>query len=150
MPDKYLPDLTLTTSLQDSDLIYVTGASENDYYVSCKNARKAFKPLVTSAGKVLSYTVLVTDCVGKWFSNRSAVSSVEFTLPFAADGLTVGFFVDAAKFVIVTPQLTDRIMYLTSMDGQSSRANSVGSSLFLRATDNNWYVVDVSGNWTAV
>jgi hypothetical protein len=150
MADKYVPELQATTSLQDGDLVYVTGATANDYKVTCQNLRKTLRPLASSVAKTLSYTVTSGNCNGTWFSNNGAVSSVEFTLPSASDNLTVGFFVDAAKYVIVTPQLSDRIMYLTSMDGQSARTNVVGASLFIRATNNNWYVVCTSGNWTAV
>jgi len=150
MADKYLPELQETTLLQDNDLVYVTGLEANDYSVSCKNLRAVFRPTPASIAKVLSYTVTASDCDGKWFCNLGAVASVEFTLPVPSDHLRVGFFVEANKYVLVTPPGGYRIMYLASMDGQSVRCTTVGASLFLRATDYNWYVVHSSGTWVAV
>lgn len=150
MADKYLPELQSTTVLQDDDLVYVTGVTTHDFSVNCKNLRNVFKPLLPSVDKTLSYTVQVSDCDGKWFSNHGAVSTVEFTLPLADDGLEVGFFVTDNKYVVVTPLLSNRIVLLASMDGQSVRSTDVGASLFLRATNHEWYVVHRSGNWAAV
>jgi hypothetical protein len=150
MSDKYLPNLTETDSLNDDDLLYVTGVSTGDFAVKSKNLRVVLKPLPPSVQKTLSYTVTAEDCDGRWFSNQGSLSSVEFSLPESADGLSICFLVSSAKNLVITPRLTDRIVNLAFMDGQSVRCKTVGASICLRSTDHNWYVTSNSGTWAAV
>jgi len=150
MADKYLPELTEADSLRDQDLMYTTGQTSDDEKLTIKNMRKLTAPYRETTAKSVSYAFSALDCDGSWFSNNGAGGPITFTLPVASDGLMVGLLVEDAKYLNISPQAGEQIVYLTSAPGKTVRNKTVGSSIFLRATDNNWYVVNVTGTWAEV
>jgi hypothetical protein len=147
--DKYLPEVTETTSIADVDLIYITGIATGDYKVFCKNLRGVLNPCLAISPRSYSSILLASGCAGNWYSNQTAIVSIFFKLPTAVSGLLVSFVVESAYYLTITPQAGDKIVSL-AVDGQSIRSNALQDSIVLKATDNDWYVISKNGTWSAV
>lgn len=145
--NKYLSDLIELTSISDADLFYVAGS---DYKSFLQTIRNLTNPCSASTVKLLDYAVQESDCDGRSFTNRGALSIVEFTLPNVSDGLEVAFYVGSAKNLQITPQAADKIAQIATSDGQSIRSSTLGSFIMLRATANDWFVTRKTGTWVAV
>lgn len=147
--DKYLPNLTETTHISDADLLYFTGSATGDYKVLSQDLRKVLNPVLSVSSKSVSYPVTAADCVGKWFSNKTASGEIVFTLPAVASGLIVCFIVESYNYLKITPQAGDKIVSL-AVDGQSIRSRTLRNSIILKATAYDWYVLTKTGTWSAV
>lgn len=145
--DKYLPELTELTAISDSDLFYIVGS---DYGSTMQNIRGLTNPCFVSTIKLINYGISAAECDGRWFTNKGSVAPITLTLPVVADNLIVSFYVEANKDLYIAPQPTDSIAQITSGDGISIKANTIGSSIILRATANDWFVIRKSGTWEAV
>jgi hypothetical protein len=148
MADKYLPQQKELLSLNDDDLFYLSAGG--DYKINLKYLRQYLNPVYSTDSRIVSYTVPIEGCYGNWYSNSGAFATISFGLPFVQDGLYAGFLVETAKNMLVTPRPADIIIGLTDYNGQSIRSNSVGSSIVLRATGNNWHVSRLVGTWIKV
>jgi hypothetical protein len=148
MADKRLIQLNETTKLDDLDLVYSTGPVSSDAAITLKVLRDLVNPVETIVDKSVSYNVLPADCDGGWFSNKNAWTSVNFSLPEASDNLTIGFIVEESEQLIITPTVNDKVAFINTIDGDDIRSNTIGDSVFLRATNNDWYIVYLGGSWT--
>jgi len=144
---KVLPNLTEATTLSDADLFYVVGS---DYKSTLQTTRHLMNPCSSTTPKFVDYEIPASECDGRWFSNKGSIVTRTFTLPSIASDLVVGFLVDAVHYLIITPQTGDQIVQLTSSPGQSIRSITIGSSIVLKATGNNWYVIKINGTWEAI
>jgi len=145
--DKYLPELTELTTIADSDLFYIVGS---DYGSTTQDIRGLTNPCFFSAIKLINYGISAAECDGRWFTNKGSVAPIILTLPAVADNLIVAVYIETSKDVYITPQPTDSIAQITSGDGISIKANIIGSSIILRATSNDWFVIRKSGTWEEV
>ena len=144
--DKYLPNIAEITAISDADLFYIVGS---DYGSTMQSIRGLMNPCRSSTIKLVNYSVQVSDCDGRFFTNRGAPGTITFTLPAVADNLIVSFYVGAHKNLVITPQAGEVIAQLT-IAGQSLTSDTVGSSLVLRATDYAWFVMRKGGTWGIV
>lgn len=143
--DKYLPNLTELTAISDADLFYIVGS---DYGATMQSVRNLINPCLSSVIKLVDYLVPAGECDGRWFTNRGAPGTVIFTLPAVADNLIASFYVGRNQYLVLTPQAGEKIAQLTTV-GQSLRSSVVGSSIVLRATANDWFVMRKGGTWSA-
>jgi hypothetical protein len=143
--NKFLPQLTETTSLSDLDIIYLIEAS--DYKATLQNTRKTLNPLTQIINLTTNIELTTDDCIGQYYSNKYMSSNVEVTLPDVSDGLMVTFIVQEEYDLVITPQATDQIIHITSSVGESISSDTLNDTIMLRATDNGWYVIKKKGNW---
>lgn len=148
MADKYLPQLNELTSLEDDDLIYLSAGS--DYKAGMKATRSFLNPVYGTEGRIVSHAIPISSCYGQWYSNKGAFTQISFFLPVVQDGLYVGFVVETAVYLLVTPSPSDIIIGMTDYNGQSIKSNSIGSSIVLRATGHVWHVSRLVGTWVKV
>ncbi len=146
MADKYLPHLKELTSLQDDDLFYIV--SDGDYKSYLKEMRKYFNPSYVTIPKTFSYNITVDESYGNWFSNEGAFAAISFKLPIISDGMYVCFVVQTAKNMLITPQASDLIMGFSTYGGQSIKSSTIGDTVVLRATSNNWHISRIFGSWS--
>lgn len=144
---KVLPNMTETTTVSDADLFYVVGS---DYKSTLQTLRNLMNPVSATIPKLVDYEIPANECDGRWFSNKGSIVTRTFTLPSIEDDLIVSFFVEDAHNLVVTPQSGDQIVQLTTSSGQSIESSTVGSSIVLKSTANNWYVIKINGTWGVV
>jgi hypothetical protein len=85
---------------------------------------------------------------GTWYSNLGATGAITFTLPTAAAGYNVCFYVAAAQTVTIDPASTNQILALTNAAGDRiSNGTQGGAVCLLGLSSTQWGAVSVSGTW---
>lgn len=95
-------------------------------------------------------TITAAMCYGDWITNANATADAEYDLPAAVVGMHIGFYVVAAYKMKIDPNLTDRIMVLTSDAGDFLESDAVVGSFIslICLAAGQWQKVGHAGVWT--
>jgi len=153
MPNRSIPELTENTSPALTDLVYLAKKSYLGFYLDRRcllSVLKSFSVFCRTIKKGSSYVVLSSDCDKRWVSNNGALVNITFILPATVVGAEIGFVVEEAHKITISPQSTDKIMPTGVTDGVSIQSSTQGSSIYLKGYVDGWLAVSETGTWAAV
>ena len=100
--------------------------------------------------KTSDYTVGSSDCDGtKTFGNDGAGGEVNWSLPAGSSGYAIHFYVVDAQYLKVTANGTEKIRFeaTQSAAGGYIRSNTVGNSVTLKWSGDDWVITSIEGEW---
>lgn len=115
----------------------------------------AYSNLLSETGhdlvvKTADYSLQSTDLTGAFtFVNDGATGQITFTLPAGVADHKVNFYVTDAQYLKIIATNGEKIRYLSTVGAANGyiRANTVGNSISIQWTGDNWGVYEIGGTW---
>jgi len=110
-----------------------------------------FKKYVNTDKTVIKnsdYTIPISQCDKRFYSNRDATGTIIIYLPKSVDGIEVGFELEENQKIKLQPDSADKMTPISGTAGVAIECSVKGSCIYLRGYTNGWYVVSQQGTWT--
>lgn len=148
---KTVLELTENTSPKATDLFYVAKGSPIGSYLDRKVTLANFKKYINTDKTVVKksdYTMPITQCDKRWYSNQDVTEAIIIYLPKSEDGKEIGFILEENQTMKIQPNISDKITPISSTSGEAVECSVRGSCIYIRGYTSGWYVVAQQGTWT--
>ena len=148
---KTVIQLPENTSPQATDLFYVAKGAYTGSYMDRKVTFANFKKYVNTDKTVIKnsdYTIPISQCDKRCYSNRDATGTIIIYLPKSVDGAEIGFELEENQKIKLQPDSIDKMTPISDTAGVAIECSVKGGCISLRGYPNGWYVVSQQGTWT--
>jgi hypothetical protein len=150
MADSPVTTLTKNNSPDFNDIMYVGQDNGSNWYLDKKADFGTIQDHATSINTINkggNYTIPISECDGRWISNKSTSGHTIYSLPEGKEGYQISFVIEANQWLEINPISTDSILPTGVTVNGNVYSQSIGSTIVLRGFEGGWLISSMYGTW---